>query len=207
MAFKSLTNIDSAFKFVRYVAFASIGMAVVICCFTAVYYGNLVEKQREKIYILDNGKSLILALQQDMTTNRPVELKSHITLFHEYMYTITPDAASIKNNIGRALELADKSAYNHYLNLQEAGYYKQILNSDVYQRIILDSIEMNTDVYPYEVRTIARAVIRRKSNITQRNLITTCKVIDVVRSDNNPHGFLIEGFAVIDNKEIQQEKR
>ena len=31
------------------------------------------EKQREKIYVLDNGKSLMLALSQDLSQNRPAE--------------------------------------------------------------------------------------------------------------------------------------
>ena len=35
------------------------------------------EKQREKFYVLDNGKSLMLALSQDLSQNRPAEAREH----------------------------------------------------------------------------------------------------------------------------------
>jgi hypothetical protein len=46
-------------------------------------------------------------------------------------------------------------------------------------------------------------MIIRESNITERSLITYCKLLNSVRSDNNPHGFIIEGFEVKENKDIR----
>ena len=44
------------------------------------------EKQREKIYVLDNGKSLMLALSQDLSQNRPAEAREHVRRFHELFF-------------------------------------------------------------------------------------------------------------------------
>ncbi|MBS5978499.1 MAG: conjugative transposon protein TraK, partial [Dysgonomonas mossii] len=66
-----------------------------------------------------------------------------------------------------------------------------------------DSISCNLDVYPYQVATYARQMIIRESNITERSLITTCKLLNSVRSDNNPHGFTIEAFEIRENKDIR----
>ncbi len=38
-------------------------------------------EQREKIYVLDNGKSLMLALSQDLSQNRPAEAREHVRRF------------------------------------------------------------------------------------------------------------------------------
>ncbi|MDK7764074.1 conjugative transposon protein TraK, partial [Prevotella bivia] len=55
--------------------------------------------------------------------------------------------------------------------------------------------------------TYARQFIVRPSNITERNLITTCTLQNSVRSDNNPQGFLMEQFMVRQNQDLQTYKR
>ncbi|SJL35297.1 conjugative transposon protein TraK [Porphyromonas gingivalis] len=48
---------------------------------------------------------------------------------------------------------------------------------------------------------------RQVSEITERSLITECSLINSVRSDNNPQGFLLERFTVLQNQDIQTVKR
>ena len=84
------------------------------------------EAQRQKIYVLDGGKSLMLALSQDLTQNRPVEAREHVKRFHELFFTLSPDKNAIESNIKRSLFLADKSAFNYYRDLSEKGYYNRI---------------------------------------------------------------------------------
>lgn len=51
------------------------------------------ERQREKIYVLDNGKSLMLALSQDLSQNRPAEAREHVRRFHELFSRSRPKRA------------------------------------------------------------------------------------------------------------------
>ena len=53
------------------------------------------------------------------------------------------------------------------------------------------------DKYPYSVRTFARQIILRESSVTERSLVTRCRLLDAVRSDNNPQGFIIGTFLTI----------
>ena len=53
--------------------------------------------------MLDSGKSLMLALSQDVQQNRPVEAREHIRRFHELFFTLSPDKSAIESNIQRAL--------------------------------------------------------------------------------------------------------
>ena len=63
------------------------------------------------------------------------------------------------------------------------------------------------NAYPYRAVTYATQKIIRQSNVTERSLVTTCRLLNSSRSDNNPNGFTIEGFTIIENKDLQTIKR
>ncbi|MCG6190187.1 conjugative transposon protein TraK [Maribellus maritimus] len=207
MEFKSLKNIETSFRQVRF-----FGIVFVILCAGITGYSvfsafQFAEKQRQKIYVLDKGKSLILALSQDLSQNRPVEAREHIRRFHELFFTLSPDKNAIESNINRAMFLADKSVYTYYKDLVEKGYFNRIISGNINQTLQVDSVVVDFRNYPYSAFTYARQVIIRESNITQRSLVTTCDLINSVRSDNNPHGFTIENFTVKENRDIQTINR
>ncbi len=207
MEFKSLKNIETSFRQIRL-----FGIVFVCLCAGIVGYSvwssySFAEAQRQKIYVLDGGKSLMLALSQDLSQNRPVEAKEHIKRFHELFFTLSPDKSAIEGNIKRALLLADKSAFIHYNDFAEKGYYNRIISGNVNQVVQVDSVSCDFDSYPYKAVTYARQMIIRESNVTERSLITRCNLLNSVRSDNNPHGFIIEAFEIIENRDIKTQKR
>ena len=203
MEFRSLKNIESSFKQIRFfgLVFICLCAAVVIYSLYSAY--NFAEQQRQKIYVLDGGKSLILALSQDLSQNRPVEAREHVKRFHELFFTLSPDKNAIENNIRRALFLVDKSAFGYYKDLQEKGYYNRIISGNINQNLQVDSVVCNFDTYPYKVITYARQLIIRESNITERSLVTRCNLINSIRSDNNPHGFTMESLEILENKDLR----
>jgi len=207
MEFKSLKNIETSFRQIRL-----FGIIFLVVCAAIVGYSvwssySFAEAQRQKIYVLDGGKSLMLALSQDLSQNRPVEAQEHVKRFHELFFTLSPDKSAIESNIKRALLLADKSAFNYYNDFAEKGYYNRIISGNVNQLVQVDSVSCNFDKYPYAVRTFARQVIIRESNVTERSLITECNLLNSVRSENNPHGFIIEALKIVENKDIKTTKR
>lgn len=203
MEFKSLKNIESSFKQLRIFGIVFLCLCAAIAGYSVWSAYDFAEAQRQKIYVLDNGKSLILALSQDLSQNRPVEAREHVRRFHELFFTLSPDKSAIESNIARALQLSDKSAFNYYKDLSEKGYYNRIISGNINQTIQIDSVNCNLDVYPYQVATYARQMIIRESNITERSLVTTCKLLNSVRSENNPHGFTIEAFEIRENKDLR----
>ena len=207
MEFKSLTNIETSFKQIRVYAIVFALLCVAFGGYAVFASYRFAGKQREKIYVLDQGKSLILALSQDAAANRPVEAREHVRRFHELFFTIAPDKDAIEKNMERAFSLCDKSAYNYYKDLAEKGYYNRAISGNVNQRLEIDSIRCDFEHYPYEVITYARQFIVRQSNVTERSLVTTCTLQNSVRSDSNPQGFLMERFQVRENRDIQTYKR
>lgn len=203
MEFKSLKNIETSFKQIRL-----FGIVFVCMCFAITSYSlwssySFAEAQRQRIYVLDGGKSLMLALSQDMTQNRPVEAREHVKRFHELFFTLSPDKKAIESNVNRALFLVDKSAFKYYQDMAEKGYYNRIVSGNINQIVQVDSIACDFDSYPYKAVTYAKQMIIRESNMTERSLVTRCNLINSVRSDNNPHGFTMEKFEIIENRDIR----
>ena len=207
MEFKSLKNIESSFKQIRLFSIIFLCLCAAITGYAVWSSYNFAEAQRQKVYVLDNGKSLMLALSQDLSQNRPVEAREHVKRFHELFFTLSPDKNAIESNIKRALFLSDRSAFNYYSDLSEKGYYARIVSGNINQAIQVDSVVCNFDKYPYQVMTYARQMIIRESNVTERSLITHCQLLNSVRSDNNPQGFTIEAFEIVENKDLTVTNR
>lgn len=207
MEFKSLKNIETSFRQIRLFGIVVVSLCAVVAISAVCMSLRFAEKQREKIYVLDNGKSLMLALSQDMNQNRPAEAREHVRRFHELFFTLSPDKSAIQHNIDRALILADKSAYNYYSDFVEKGYYNRIIAGNISQVVKVDSVVCDFNNYPYIAKTYAKEMIIRQSNVTERSLVTTCRLTNASRSDDNPNGFIIEGLTILENRDIQTVKR
>ncbi len=202
MDFRSLVNIETSFKRIRLYTLAFALLCLGLCGWVVWWAFAFAEAQRQRIYVLDQGKSLMLALSQDIQANRPVEAREHVRRFHELFFTLAPTRDAIRDNIDRALQLCDRSAFEYYKDLAEQGYYKRIISGSVLQRVYVDSVLCDTDEHPYRWRCYARVVIIRQKSITERRLVTEGWLRSTVRSDSNPQGFLLERFDVVDNQDL-----
>ena len=204
--FKKMKNIDTAFRYVRGFTILVIVGCVVICCFTLYKSYSLVAEMQSKIYILANGKALE-AYASERKDNIPVEAKDHVKVFHRLFFTLDPDDKAIQATITKALYLADGSAKRIYDDLKENGYYAGLISGNVNQTISVDSIAVDINEYPYRFRCYATQNIVRPTSITTRSLTTEGSLRNVSRSDNNPHGFLIERWNIIENRDLKTISR
>ena len=90
---------------------------------------------------------------------------------------------------------------------QHAEHYNRIIAGNINQVLKVDSVVCDFNGYPYRAVTYATQKIIRQSNVTERSLVTTCRLLNASRSDDNPNGFTIEGFTIIENKDLQTIKR
>jgi conjugative transposon TraK protein len=201
-----MKNIDTAFKYVRGFTMLFILCCAVICCYTLSRSFQTVSRMQDKIYILAAGKALE-AYASDRKDNVPVEARDHIKTFHQFFFTLDPDDKVIKTNVTKALYLADESAKRIYDDLKENGFYSGIISGNISQTIQIDSVNVDTRDYPYRFKCFSRQNIIRTTSILKRSLITEGSLRNVSRSDNNPHGFLIERFNTIENRDLTVENR
>lgn len=204
--FKQTKNIDSAFRHIRTFSFILVAGCFMLCGFVLFKSYQLSARVQDKIYILAGDKALE-AYASKRKDNVEVEGKSHINMFHTYFFTLDPDEKVIDANIVKALYLADGSAKTQYDNLKETGYYSNIIAGNISQQISIDTVEVNIRSEPYFFHCYATIKIVRPNSIVTRNLVTQGYLRNVSRSDHNPHGFLIEKWETMENKDIKTENR
>jgi conjugative transposon TraK protein len=200
--FKKLRNIETAFQHVRTFSIVVIACAFLAVGFTVYQSHQLIATIQSRVYILFNGKVLD-ALAADRKDNVAVEARDHVKAFHELFFTLSPDDKANQASLGKALYLADESAKRAYDNLSESGYYANIISGNISQRLQVDSVTVDLRNYPYSFRCYAIQSIIRTSSAVTRSLITSGELRNVSRSDNNPHGFLIQRWNTLENKDIK----
>lgn len=204
--FKQLKNIDTAFKHVRLFTIVVIIACVLISGFSLVKSYQAVQTAQTRIYILSNAK-VLEAISSTRKENIEVEAKDHVKTFHQYFFGLDPDDDVIQTNISKALYLADQSAKSQYDNLKEKGYYSNIISANISQKINVDSVVFSSSEYPYYFRCYATQQLIRSSSSMDRILITEGFLRNVSRSDNNPHGFLIERWKIVSNRDITSQNQ
>lgn len=207
MPFQSLRNIDLAFKQTRIMAFAVLVFCLIVSTTSLVVAYRTMETSKNRVYVVEQGKSLIAALRTNVAENRPVEAQEHVKRFHELFFTLPPDDDAIKNNINEALFLADESARREYNNMKEKGFFSQLISGSVSLEINVDSVYLNLNVYPYYAKTFATQKVIRETRVTERNLNTECYLRNTSRSENNPHGFIIERWTILNNSDKRTYNR
>jgi conjugative transposon TraK protein len=202
-----LKNIDTAFRHIRIFSFLFLLLNAVICCWT-LWRASIVERTaHNQVYIIANGK-LLAAASTDRAEALPVEIRDHVKTFHQYFFSLDPDDAVIKAHLTKALYLADGSAKTEYDDLTETGYYSNLISGNVSQQVQEpDSIRVNLNQVPYYFRYSGKLKIVRATTITTRSLVAEGYIRTTTISDNNPHGFLIERWKIIDNHDLSIQKR
>lgn len=195
--FTAMKSVDVAFRQMR-LFFIVLVIVVAGICALVIYYSHAqVSAHKGKIYVMING-ALIEAVARDR--DMPVELRDHIERFHDFFFTLSPDEKNIQQQVTRALYLADGSAKKVYQNLQESGYYKNVVTANISQTIEVDSISVDMQMAPYRFVFYGRQIITRPTSIAIRSLITEGFVrTGLNQSINNVHGFLIERWNIISN--------
>jgi len=204
--FPKAKNMESSFRMIRMtcavVVVGSFGFAGY-----AFYAASALEaRAQQKIYILSSGK-VLEALASDRRDNLPAEARDHIRTFHELFFDLDPDDKVISQNLSRALYMADRSAQRVTENLTESGFYSNLISGNMSERLRIDSIHLDTMSVPFYFRLYGVETITRTTSVVTRDLVTEGYLRMVMRSDNNPHGFLIERWAILSNRDLKVEAR
>ena len=203
---KQFNTIDTSFKKMKFITVLTVCVSAIVTLGAVFMATRSIEAGRSQIYVLDKG-SAILAHRSGEDTYRDLEAQDHVTRFHELMFNITPNSESIKRNLERALVMSDKSAYDYYMDMSERGFYQRVVSANISQEIVLDSVKVDMSSYPYETKAFGKLFLLRESNITAYEFESSCRLVDVDRSPSNPHGLLVEKFAVTRNDKIGTRRR
>ena len=203
---KYFDNIDSSFRKMKFLTIASLICAGCVCVLSVGIAAWSSEHARESVYVIEKG-SAVMARRSHEDANRDMEAADHVTRFHELMFNLSPSSESIKRNVERALLMSDRSAYDYWMDLSERGFYQRLVSANVSQEIVVDSVKVDMQSYPYGAITYGKLFLLRESNITSYQFESTCRLVEVERSPSNPHGMMIEKFLVTRNDNLGTRKR
>lgn len=204
--FRSLKNIDSAYQQTKTLALLFMLLCFAVAAY-AVYAGSQTAAAAQgRIYLLDHG-NLLGARAGSVQENRPVEAQDHVKRFHQYFFTLDPDPKAIEDNMKQALALSDESGRRAYEDLKENSYYNNLIQANISQKILVDSVQVQQTGGSFFVRCYAQVQIIRTNTITYRNLLSEGYLRDVSRSIDNPHGFLLEKWRVVANNDLRTVPR
>lgn len=204
--FKPTQNIDNAFRSMRVFMLLMVAGSLLVCVYALYQNGVLASRMQDRVYVLSNGRA-VEVFASSRKDNIGVEAKDHVRRFHELFFSLDPDEKAIASTIKKALYLSDASAKKQYDDLVETGYIGGIISGNVSQTITVDSVQVNTVTEPYYFRCYATMLITRSTSVVTRNLITQGFLRSVARTDNNAHGFLIEKWETLENRDIKSENR
>ena len=205
--FPHTRNIETSFRQMRLYSILIITGSLSLNFFIVQKYSGMADRMEKRIWLL-YGNQVLEAVAGDRDDNIQVEARGHIDIFHHDFFTLDPDEKVITANMTAAFYLADQSAKQVYDNLKENGYYAGIISGNITQRIEVDSIAVDVRTSPYYFRCWATLTITRPTSTVTRDLITEGYLRgDVKRSDHNRHGFLIERWNILENKDIKVENR
>ena len=206
MLFPKTRNIETAFQHVRLFTIVIVVGSLFLDGFVVWQSYKVTIQTRSTVYVLNSGKALE-AFAVDRKENIPVEARDHIRAFHQFFFSLDPDERQITATVTRALYLADASAKRLYDNLKESGYYAGIISGNISQEVVVDSISLDMHSYPWYFRCYATEKIIRPTSLVTRDLLTEGWLRNISRSENDPHGFLIERWSILDNRDINVSAR
>lgn len=199
--FTQFRNIDTAFSHIKRFSLFLIVACVLVSGFAIWKSFAMVREITGKVYILANGKALE-AFSAERKDNVAVEIRDHVKMFHYWFFTLDPDEKVIASNIGKALYLADGSAKKEYDNLKEQGYFTNLISANISQSVVVDSVVLDMQEEPFRFRCYATQQLVRSTSTVSRKLVTQGYLRNVSRSDNNPHGFLIQRWETVLNQDV-----
>lgn len=204
--FKPTQNIDTAFRALRGIMMLVVAGCLLISLYALYQNVQLAARVQDRVYVLAGGKA-VEVFASSRKENVVVEARDHVSMFHTYFFSLDPDEKAIAANVRKAFYMADGSAKKQYDDLVETGYIAGIISGNISQQIIVDSVVVNTSAEPYRFRCYATVKIIRPTSAVTRNLVTQGVLRNISRSDHNPHGFLIEKWETLENRDLKIENR
>lgn len=199
-------TIEARFRRNRAVTVALIIGCAAVCCVAILKSYGFADRVKSQIYVLDQGRSF-LALQSDGAATKDLEVIDHVTRFHELFFNMAPNASAIVQNVNRALVLSDRSVYDYYSDLSEQGFYARLVQANITQQMVVDSVRADISTYPYRAHCYGHQYQIRESNVTTYEFESTCQLVDTERSADNPHGLMMEKFTVTRNDPVGTKRR
>ena len=199
-----LKNVENKIKLVTITCGLFLFGCIIISLGSMLTARQMVDDAHKQIYVLDSNVP-ILVKQTSQEVTLDIEAKADIEMFHHLFFTLAPDDKYIKYTIDKAMYLVDETGLAQYNALNEKGFYRTIMGTNMLFSIFCDSIKCNRDSLNFTY--YGRQRIERRSTILWRQLVTAGQLKRVPRTENNPYGLLIVNWRTLLNKDLEERRK
>lgn len=199
MNLNSLKDIPTSFSLAKKAIVMCIAVSTVVCLGSLSWAFYVTTNFAETAYILTDNGQMALAKgisTADVEAFREPEIKNHINMFHHLFWDF--DQYSLEHNMDRALHLIGNSGKELYLTLKAKGHFSKIKTQNLVQTLTIDSLKLNTTMSPAKAAVYGKLKIKRTDQYKEKTDQFTAffDLHTVLRTDENPHGLLIENYDV-----------
>lgn len=157
------------------------------------------EEERQQIFVADSQNTLLLALANNIATNRGNEAKAVVSKLHTHLFYMSPTSSAIEGGIKSACDLSDASVKQYCDKMRESGWYNKMMAEGISTEFMPDSIVLyQSDIqgYDYIVRLYGKTCTITPTIIEFKRIETSCYVEEQRRTIDNPNGYKCCNFAV-----------
>lgn len=202
--FKILNTIEATLKRQHLLLMLTVIISLSSLTAITIFYLFRTFTSHKTVYVIDNQGNAILL--RETNENPKAEARAQFKNFHDLFFSLPPDGRQIQENINLALNLCDGSGKVYYDAFKEQHYYNKLIASNISQSLKIDSIFISND-HPYQAKFYGKILLIRPTMVIERNLVTTGQLRRIGRTENNPHGFLIEKFKILEIKDLKTYTR
>lgn len=204
---RTAETISASFTKLKFVTIACLATTFAVSAFAVMFSIFYMKNITDKVYVVDKGQ-VSLASRQDASVTRKDEIIGLAGNFHSLFFNVSPVDEVVKANLNQALAYSyDQSVYNYYNDLQERGFYQRITQANAFQEVVVDSVLVNMNTYPYAVQVHSSLFMFRQSVLYRNALVTRMSVMEVPRDRENLYGLKLGQFTVVRNEEVARKKR
>ena len=183
---KYFDTIESGFRRMKFLTLSAVALAVAVPSVSIALSYSFVNRRTGSVYVVTGGEASLARLS-DGESVRDLEVRDHVSRFHELMFNL--------------------AGYDYYQMLSETDFYARLIAANASQQIAIDSMAVNMGVYPYEAEVTGKLYVMRQSSITAYDFESRCSLVNIERSESNPHGLMIEKFRVVRNRQLGTRQR
>ncbi|MEE1964587.1 hypothetical protein V1387_18005 [Allomuricauda taeanensis] len=159
-------------------------------------YFTLKHAKNTAFVLTKEGQAALVTIieKNDIDNYRKPEIIHHIKMFHSNFWEI--DQFNYKRQIDKALYLTGNSGKELFQTLEANGHFAKIATENLTQQIEVDSIKIDDNSYPYKAQFDGKLrVLRTDQKVESINGFRAKFVLyNVSRTNENPHGLLIENY-------------
>lgn len=185
--------------------------AVVVAFAISSIINAIVERQNKQdilngIMAVNQEGDIIPLEWLDRREEIHIEIKDHLTKFHEFFYQYS--AYNVDTNISRALWLGDQSIEDLYIKRLNEGWYNKVTNLGIIQTISFnpEHVKVVGLDEPFKFQFPLTITTKQGRSVKKYSFVTTGIIYYVDRHfPLNPHGLYITQFAEHQIVEVTDE--